>query len=382
MKKTQWILGVLIAGLVAATPVLAAEFIVPGQSDPNIDLASGQSKRNLYTAGANVNIQSNTLGDLVVAGSVVDLSGNVEQDLFAAAGTLNVRGSVGGDARVAGGNVTISGPVAGDLILGGGNVIIAESASIGGDLVLGSGNVKINGPVKGSVMVGGGNVVVNSKIEGSIRAQVSQNLVFGPRADVAGKVSYKAPKEAEFQQGSNVPNHEFNKLTNRKAERGFKGILTIAFLIKFVAWLIAGFLLIYFRKQWFYSVAEEVHSRPWASLGLGFAGVVLTPIALVIVLVTVVGYYVALLGFLSYLLVLAVANLLAALIVGYLILKALSKPGETTADWQVVLLGVVVWFILQFIPILGWLAMAVVFFMAAGVVVRKTSGFFRRAPQP
>jgi hypothetical protein len=376
MKIYNKIAGLILVGLTAFSPVFAAEFISPSHDDPNTTISSTETHKNLYTVGANVTVNSSTMGDLIVAGSAVNIDGTIEDDVLAAGGTLTLNGSVGGDVRVAGGNVTISAPIAGDLIVGGGNVTISERASIGGDLVVGSGNVTVNAPVRGKVLIGGGNIVLNSRMEGEVNVNAADKLTFGSRADIPGRVSYKAPHEAIFQQGSNVPNKEFTKIDDRKLNRGVKSILTFGFLVKLLAWILAGFLLMKFRGKGVKEVAEDVQQNPGRNLLLGLGVTVLTPILVIALFFTLVGYYIALVGLFGYIVFMLLASLIAALVTGSLALRYLNKPGEPLLNWQVVLLGVVLWTLLKFIPIVGWVVIGLIFIATAGSIARKLADNF------
>lgn len=367
MKKAYWLASALICGMVAFSTVFAAEFVNPAD-DPNVTIGADEQHRNLYTAGANVTVNAPTQGDLVVAGSTVSIDGDVEDDLMAAGGTVVMNRTVGGDARVAGGNVTINGRVAGDLLVAGGNVTI--NSEIGGDLILAGGNAVVNGRVAGMVRVGGGNVTLNSRVEGEVRANVAEKLTFGPRADIPSKVFYRSSREAEFQNGSNVPNHEFSMIERRDASRNAWGILTAAFLLKLLAWVAAAWLWLHFRRRRFAEIVESVRRDPWSNLGIGAASLILIPIAIVILLLLVVGYYLAALVGVAFALVILAANLISALVLGELVLRYLNKPGEGPAHWQVVVLGVVLWQLLGFIPVLGWIIKLLLFLAVFGAIIR------------
>jgi hypothetical protein len=370
MKKITSIIGLFLLGILAFQTTYAAEFISPQGEDPNVTVGSADTHRNLYAAGANVTVNGNTAGDLVVAGSMVSIDGTVEDDLLAAGGTLLINNSVGGDARVAGGNITISGAITGDLIVGGGNITITEKSSIGGDLIIGGGNVVVNGPVRGVVRVGGGNVTLNSKVDGEIRAHVSEKLTFGSRADVQSKVFYKAPGEATLENGSNVPNREFSKIDKRELKRGFASILTAAFLLKVLAWIGAGWAWMHFRKRRVSEVTESVRQDPFANLGWGAATILLTIILAGLLFFILIGYYAAIILLVWLVLMVLLVNLVSALVAGELVLRYLNKPGEASVTWQVVVLGVVLWHIIGFIPVVGWIVKILLFLMVFGAVIR------------
>ena len=361
----------------AASTALAADFKAPQKDgDPNLTLSATESYHNLYSAGASLNMNSKISGDLFAAGGMVNVIGDVEEDVNLGGGTLSLSGKVGGDVRLAGGNITVSSAIGGDLLVGGGNVSITEKSSVGGDLVIGGGNIVLDAPVKGSIRVGAGSLTINSKVEGDVNVMISGGrnsggLVFGPKAEVLGRVFYKGPKEAIISEGAKVSNINYTPYTGRgKAGRQFVGLLTLAFLVKLVAWFVAGWVIIHYRKNTLYKIVANIREKALENFGIGLAGSIVGPILAVALLFTLVGYYLAGLVILFYLLLLALSGLVGAIFLGSWLMKLISKSPDFVFDWKTLLLGVIVLGILKLIPILGWLVCAVVFLIAFGALLR------------
>lgn len=374
LRAAAWLsAGIFLVSLTAQ----AADIIKPDSQSPNVTVGINETHKNLYTAGGNVAIGGNTAGDLVVAGAQVSLEGNVEQELLAAGGTLNLNGSVGGHARIAGGNITLNGPIGGDLVMAGGNIDVTEKSSVGGDVMIAGGDIIFGAPVKGLVRMAGGNITINSKINGDVYAQASQNLTFGPQAEILGKVYYTGPKAADIQSGAKVPNIEFNQQAFGGYRHELVALLSIALLIKLLAWFIFGFLIVKFRKAYATSLYESVKLHPWQSLGWGLVSIIVMPILAILLLVTFVGYYLAAVLGVVYALMLLLCGVLSAVTLGYLILGRLTKPNDGINDWQAVLIGVVIWSLLRFVPFLGFLAMAVLFLMVFGAMMKVLRQSFK-----
>lgn len=371
MKKTGKIFLIAIASILLATNALAAEFIAPSKDDKSgsVTLSAGETHHNLYLVGANVTINSNITGDLFVAGGTINITGNVQDDLFVAGGSVNLNGTMGGDLRVAGGNLAINSPVKGDILVGGGNLILSEKASVGGDLVVGGGNVIIDSPVVGNILLGGGNATINSKVTGNITARVDQKLEFGPKSDVAGKVVYRSKKEAVIKPGAKVPNIEFNMLKQEK-RAAVKGLFTVAMLVSLLAAIIAAWLLNRFFKERVRNIVTQASSRPWANFGIGFLGLVVVPIAAIVLFITVVGYYTALILLAWFGLAILIGCVLAAVVLGSWIMRRINKTPEIVIDWKTIVLGVLVYKIISWIPIVGWLAAAIIFLITFGAMLK------------
>jgi hypothetical protein len=375
MKKISIFMAVcsLFVGLTATT--YAAEFIAPSNDDNSkVKTSSTEVHRNLYTAGGSVTISGETKGDLYAAGGTLTIEGPVEQDVVVAGGTVNILGNVGGDVRVFAGTVIISGTVGGDLLGFGGTITTSEKSTIAGDVVVGSGDITIDGPVGGMLMASGGTVSINNKVAGTVKIQCSEQLTFGSKAEVAGAITYYGKKEAIVKDGAKVSSIDYKPYKDGRKDgatrKGMAGLIGFGFAIKLLAWIISGMLLIGLFKTKTQSVVDLINKEPGKNLGIGFLVLIVGPIGGLLVLITLVGYYVALLSFLAYLLFFGLSALLASIFIGAWLVKVLTKRPSLSADWQAVLVGVAIMAILALIPVFGWLIVAVLSIIALGALVR------------
>lgn len=361
---------VLASLFLFASSANAAELMAPKKSEsPNFTISASEQHKNLYAAAPNLTVNSKTLGDLTAAGGTVTLIGEVENGLLLAGGNLSVSGPIGGNARIVGGNVNISTSISGDLVIVGGNVTISQKASIGGDLILAAGNVILEAPVAGKINFVGGNLTVNSKINGGINARLTDRLIFGPQAEVLGNVTYKSPVKALIDGGARLGQLTYNpSVDNSKAK--IATILTAALVIKLLAWMLASWILLKIRKNRIKEVVEIMQKKPWESLGYGLLALVAWPIVTVLILLTAVGYYAAIILALVYILLLLIGGLISSLFVGHLAMHYLTKASQNVPAWQIAVLGVVLWQLISYVPIIGWLTCAIIFLMVFGSMMR------------
>ncbi len=371
MKARLFIL-LLLGGLLIGATARAADIVVPTQQkDANVNIGSAETHKNLYVVGGNLTVNGNTQGDLTAAGGMITVTGSVEQEAIIAGGNIAVSGPVGGTARIAGGNLTVSGPIGGDLVIAGGNVNIAGNATIAGDLLAAGGNVILDAPVNGSARIGGGSITINSKINGDLYVMTSRTLVFGPQAEVVGTVHHTGTSRAVVQQGAKVGNIQFTPYQRPvPSPMRFAAFIAFASVIKFIAILVAAFILAGLLKKFIPHLVAETFKQPWSNLGIGLVGMVVTPIAIIICFVTVIGFFSALILGAAFGLTLLLVNVLAAIAMGYLILGWFKMKMDDIKPWQAILLGTVVSFVLLLIPVIGWIADAIVFLMVFGAFVR------------
>lgn len=385
MKKFRFLIILcLFLGLQTVFSARAAEFVKPLKNEPNVSVSASETHKNLYVAGSNVTVDGNILGDLTVVGALVNVVGDVEKEVLAAGGTVLLNGRIGDNVRVAGGTVTVSGPIGGDLLLAAGNAVISKNAAIAGDLVVGAGNLNLDAPVKGSLKIAGQNLVINSKVEGNVEIYVSGrngkqgSLVFGPNAEVLGKISYQGPEKAVIQDGAKIGNIEYQQISvNNGWKKQLATLVTAAFLIKLIAFVIAGLLLVRFKKNWLLGVFESAQTHPWSNLGIGLVGLLVVPIATIILFFSLIGFYLGIVLALSFALALVLANLTAALFAGYFIFRLLTKSKAADINWQAVVIGSALLLLVAFIPVLGWLVYLLLLLLVFGAILRILKSHFK-----
>jgi hypothetical protein len=379
MKKLIYlILGLLVGLSLSSTQANAAEFKVASEGG-NVSISEGEKVKNLYTAGNIVSIDGEVEKSLYAAGSTVQINGNVEDNVCAGAFSVVLRGKVGGSMHTGGSNVLIEGEVADDLFIGGGFVTVAKSARVGGDLVIGGGVINIEAPIGGNVYLAGGQATINSKIEGQVQAEVDE-LRLGSQAEIGKELVYKSEKEASLAEEAKVAGEvKFERTEKKKtpvparAKFRRRGLLSrigsIGFLIKLLMSLVIALALVYPLKKVTKPVVKEALAKFWASLGIGFVSLFLTPIAGVILLVTVLGVWLGGLVFIVYGLGLFLSLPLASVSLGSWLLKTYRKE-DYRLNWQVAVAGALAMNFIGLVPYVGWLAVFALMLVGFGSLYR------------
>jgi len=370
MKKIQ------IIGFATALCVLlplsasAAQFMV----DKETSLSSGEtSNGNLYMLGSTVSDSGAVHGDFVAAGGTLLVNGAVSNDVLAAGGNISILGDVGGDVRIGGGNILIQGKIAGDAIIGGGQITVG-GPGIGGDVAIGGGSVTLNAPVNGSVRIAGGQVTIDAPIKGSVQIKADK-VTLGPKAVISGDLSYTATGEATMQSGAVVHGKtDFTKRestsTKNAAPVALGAILTFALLAKLLMSLVGAFLFLWIFPGYAKELATSFGTKPLENLGRGFVFFIVLPISAILLLVTVVGIPLGFLALFAFAGLLIFASLVAPVAIGSLVHKWIWKPAEYQVDWKTILLGVAIFFLLTFVPFIGWIIKFCAILITLGVAVQ------------
>ena len=328
-----------------------------------------ETPKNLYLAGQNPTVDANVTGDLVVAGGVVTVNGDVQNDVLAAGSTLNLNGKVANNVRVAGGTVNIESNIGGDLVIFGGDVILGTKSVISGDVLVFAGTVNLKGVVNGSVKKGyAGSVLISGKVGGDVELANVGALTMDSNANVVGNLRYSSKNEASVSSDAKVGGKvEFTKITTASNWRNFTpnlGSVLFGILMAFITILVFIKLFPKFANR----VVNAAVVNPLAKMGIGFAAMVGTPIALLLLLLTIFGWGVmAYLG-VAYAAFLILTGSLSAILVGSLVWKYLRKEKNLEINWKTVAIGVVLTVALKLIPIIGWLAVFAIALVVFGTL--------------
>jgi len=360
-------LGLLMFCLTAS----AAEFIAPqNRNDASVSTLEKDTHKNLYIAGATVTVNGKTNGDLFAAGGMVTVNGPVENDLFVGGGNLSLNAPVGGDLRIAGGNVSINSPIGSDLLAAGGNITVAQKASVAGDLVIAGGNISVDSEVKGYGKINGGNVTINGKIDGNLDIVANQQLTFGPASEVVGKITYHGTNPAIVKDGAKIGTIDFTQIKARGFAHSLGALIAISTLIKLLALLVAGFVLLYLFPVKISKLVTGTMSNTLTNFGIGFLALIASPIVAGLLFITVVGVYLGIILLLIYFLTLVMASIVMVFYTGRLVYGWYKKDAALNLKRDLVL-GAIIALIVSLIPIIGWLAVFVLFLISLGAIVTQ-----------
>jgi len=365
MTKTIGV-GAVITLLVAPMLLAAAEVRVGEQ--PSL-AGNERISDDFYIAGGNVSSAGPITGDLIAAGGNVLINSPVTQDVIVGGGSITILGTVGDDVRVGGGNITISGQVRGDVVVGGGQTQIS-GAGVSGDVLWGGGSLRIEAPVAGDLKLGGGEVYINSTVRGNVEF-AGEKLTLGQGAVIEGNLTYKSPNEATLEEGARVQGAtDFQRQDRNKAKEGVLAFATLAVLTGFLMKLACALVLALFFHRYAVTLVRSVVDRPLVELGRGFAAFAILPIASIVLLITILGVPLGIIGLIAIVVLLIFSSLFAPVILGSIVHKWTLKPATYEVTWLTVLIGVVLYSILGWIPFIGWIAKFALVLMTLGAIVK------------
>jgi hypothetical protein len=319
---------------------------------------------DFYTAASVINISGEITEDMYAVGGEVTLNGVVAKDVTIAGGRVDVHGSVGDDLRIFGGNVVLAKPVTGDVFVFAGKVSILSTASIGGDLLVYGGDVEISGPVGGDVIGQVETLRVDAPIAGAVNVTVGEMIV-GERSAISGTVQYISEKELVRSPNAVISGDVTrNDPAVESPKMNPKMVLIPVLIILFssLAWFLVA-------RSYLLIVVDRALSHLLRSMVVGGVVLFATPIVTAILMVSVLGTLVGIASFFAYLLLLVLALISSVVVVGQFVMDQLGKKEKRTLTPLTLILGVFVVSLVSFVPIVGPLALILLFITTLGALV-------------
>jgi cytoskeletal protein CcmA (bactofilin family) len=373
MKRVLVALSIFIAPLMAVPVVFAQNNFRSGEvatlkRNETID-------KDYFASGERVTLSGIVNGDVYLAGGTIIVDGTVNGDLLAAGGNINITGDVTGDIRVAGGDIQVDGVVGGNITTLGGSIRVDDDSEVSGSMVAGGGNIEVFGPIGKGITAGAGTLMIANTVGGDVVTGVGQ-LDLASNAIVNGELNYISEEKASLAQGASVSGQIKHQLPpKRPGEEEKQQVLAglgIGWAVfKFLSLLVIGSLLLWAVPIFSKKTSEEIVKNPLQSLGIGFLTLIATPIAAIILMVTVVGLPLGFMLLIGYFFLLYIVKVFVALAIGKKILDPKTNPFLQLA------LGLLILTVVFLVPVFGGLAEFIALLLGLGALVATKRSFMQ-----
>ncbi|MEN6389938.1 MAG: hypothetical protein ABFD04_05935 [Syntrophomonas sp.] len=381
MRSTRKIgLGLVLTLLLAvliALPVWAVEI----KSGDTLTIAEGNLVGPLFLSGNYVTVNADVDGDVFVAGQSVTINGKVNGDVIAAAQSITVKGVVNGDVRGAANQIDIQGQVMGSVTAAANNIEVREQAVVSRD-VLGFGNsIGTAGRIDGQLMGSAAEMRINGTVNGTVTIWNVQTLSVGPAAVVKGLINYGSPNQANISPQSQINGTSWQQTVANVPEKKTTGFSWLDAL----GWIAAGLLLwaicYWVSPRLLPNMGETVLSAPGSTLGWGFLALLLTPLAGLLLTVTIIGIPLAIIMFFLYVFILFASKILAGDVIGRYLAKYFGWENHMPFffSFMIAFLALI---ILSKVPVVGFLVSLAASCLALGMVVMHFYNWRSKKPDP
>ncbi|MFT7644757.1 MAG: hypothetical protein ACI9BF_000414 [Candidatus Paceibacteria bacterium] len=319
---------------------------------------------DFYSAASKVNVSGEIDDDMISAGGQVSLNGSVGGDASIIGGQVNIYGPVGDDLRIFAGEVTIADAVIGDVFVMAGVVHILSTASITGDVIIFGGQATIEGPVGGDVLGVIDILRIDALVTGDIDIKVGQ-LTLGEQTEVEGSVSYVSELLVIQSLNATVVGGLIRNDPVLPTSESLTGLIIVPILILLFSVLVWYWVSRSTLQLVVDRVLLNVSIRP---LLLGLTTLVFTPIAIGLLMLSMIGGIVASAILFTYLLLGTLSLIGFTAVLGQLLVRAFSKSSRPLS-LVTLLVGVIGVALLLLLPVVGEIILFGFFVVTIGALV-------------
>jgi cytoskeletal protein CcmA (bactofilin family) len=325
---------------------------------------------DLFVGGNNIKVDGTIEGDLFTGSRYLVHAGKVRGSLFSAGQNLDILGEVEGSATAMSQNTSVSGMIKRNLINIGSSLNIRHTGKIEGDVIACGNELTVEGEIGKRLKAKVASVVISGTVNGNVDVE-TKNITLMPTAKIKGNFKYKSEKKAKIESGAEITGKtEWVKIkAKEKKKKGFfttSNVLIRSLLL--VASIITGLFLILISKRYVQSAEKNVFDSFLKSLGLGFILMICIPIAIVILLITLIGIPIAIICLFAYLVLFYISKIFVGIAVGKKVLTGFAKDKEAPMGWALIL-GLILLTILTNIPYIGWVVYVVVVLTGFGAAI-------------
>ena len=311
------------------------------------DTARASIGDSRLSAGDEVTMDEYVPGNVYLAAGRVNLDDRIGGSAFVTGGEVGVLGSIGHNLFAAGGDLSIEGEVEGDVHAAGGKLRVQRGARLRGDATLAGEDIRI-GP--------------DTRVSGRLEYKSGGRFVMDPMAQVVQGVKQLDANDRGWLRNG-----------GHRSSRGGRTMFSIGVLV-------LGTLLILGLPAFSREAATAIRREWLQSAAIGCVMLIGVPLAAVILMITIIGIPLALMMVFGYMVLLMLGYVIAAIFVGDFALERLGGERVKSVGWRVLflLLALVLLSIVRHLPLIGGLAVALLFVAGIGAFTMRTWRGFRR----
>jgi cytoskeletal protein CcmA (bactofilin family) len=310
---------------------------------------------DLLIAGQDAVIDGTVNGDLLCFGRNITINGTVNGDVIGFCYDLTINGKVNDDVRVAAQNISLQGQVASNFSAAANHLYLGESARIGGNVTLAGETAAISTPIQGNIHSYTRSLAIASTVGRNVTAFTEQ-LTISSGAAIGGKLIYTSNEPASIAQDVKIAGGITHKLPPqpKKQEKPapFGGV--IWFLVGLASTCLVWYIWRLIGPESFDRMEQRMSTAPWPAVGWGMLLFFIVPIAAILLLCTVIGIPISILGIIAYGVSLYIGKIIVGSWLGHLAADKSGKPELLSHPNLMAIAGILVVMLLGSVPFLGF----------------------------
>lgn len=379
------------------------QFISPKGNDSVI---INEYNDDVCLTGNTIRFDGKVRGDLYAACNELVQSDTIEGNLDVACKSIQSLGPVGRSLTAFAYSISCNAPIGRNLMGFAKQIVIGPDVIIGMDANLFAGSVVFQGDVKGKLKIRSSNATFSGKVAGDLQF-AGDSLIISSDAVIGGDLIYCSPSRAEIGKLATIggeikwtecerdekdrgtsAGHVFMWLAS---QRGYFLALTVFSLIFFIfsaipfpaflsviglsiSFLLSGNIFILLSKNVSLKTEKVLNKKMFPSIGVGFAVLLLSPFATLILLLTIFGAPLGAILILTLGIACFAGCVYASLFLGRKICLFLGIGSQTSTGYGCYSIGIIIVMLLSLIPVIGYILAMLVTMMGLGGLVLAVFG--------
>ena len=334
---------------------------------------------NFFATGDTITIDGTISGDLISAAKTINVNGRVDGDIISVAQNINVTGEVGGNIRAVANSINLNGSVDRNISVMAEDLVLGPNANITWDALIMAINTEMRGKIEGGLSGRIAQGLIAGRIGKNVNLNLAnsnkQSLTIASEAVIGGDLNYTSKEDANISSGSSIT----GKITKENVPINNINWLKIylwSILFSIFSALVVGLLIIFVGKNISAKILLKIEEIPNKLIVPGLIiALILPPLALLLAF-TVIGIPLALIIMAWWFIMIYIAKILTAILIGRLLIKKITKKKEPSSLWSLIL-GVVIWWLLFTIPFIGWILSLIAIWLGLGGIYFYASSQLR-----
>ncbi|MFL2133589.1 polymer-forming cytoskeletal protein [Desemzia sp. FAM 24101] len=326
-----------------------------------------------FFSGDDVQIDGTVEGTTFAVGEEVHINGTINGSLFVVAQTIFINGEVTGNIYATGQNITITAQSRQDVFLVGANIIIDSQAQIVRDLFVAAASLMQEGTISRHLYGGGQRFTLNGSVAGNAYLDIQQ-LTLQSSAVIDGNLHYESPNAAVVNSTATINGttdweESTQTMSNRSTRPMARAVkILIGFLWSVLSTLIVWFMIKLWRPNFWMHSIQSISTAPLKTIAIGLVTMILTPIAAILSMWTIIGIPFGLILIVTYTILVYLSHIVTAVFIGFWLVNTFKWHKLKNEIW-LILLGVLLLELIGLVPFIRFIIGLIVILTGLGALV-------------
>lgn len=386
------ILSAAVMTALTIAAVVAAPISVASAEDKAISTLSGDHQKQQFVTGERVEVtNANVADDIFALGGDVIFESVSAKGVIAAGRSLSLKGITADDLIVGGGRMDVSGDIKDDVIAAVcpfcpimGRLHLTNGMQIGDDARLAGRDIAVDGRIGGDLYAAAQQFRLSGEVVGNARIEADR-IALTPGARIGGDLLYTSQTKPEVADGAVIAGQVRQVESQLPFAEGLPeswiwyGVLAVIGFV--LAILLLGVALQLVAPGLLSNAVATVQAKPWATLGRGLVLVLLVPIAIALLMASVIGIPIGMVTAAAFVVLVALAFVAIAYCIGLYVRRLFGRQDVPTGSGSRILwtsLGIFILLIIGLIPFIGWAIGVLAMIAGLGAVISQLGPVFSK----